>query len=159
MREGALQGCVLLQGDHPEGGVLRWPHLGIGGGQDQPLLDEEVCQEWENASLIVGLESLWDCIYLHALNSYVGKYKCVKDVCIVLATCSWACYSTTNTDTSEYLNIFYWTLDNWVQILIFSPTNIFGYSKIFCRNILIYNNKYFYKLNVFHAMKLFQAAF
>ena len=27
LQEGALQGCVVLQGDHPEGGVLRPPLL------------------------------------------------------------------------------------------------------------------------------------
>ena len=59
LHEGAVLGCVRLQGHHPEGGVLRRPHLSTGGGQDPPLLDEEVFQELGNAYLIVGLESFW----------------------------------------------------------------------------------------------------
>ena len=55
---GALQGQVLLQGAHPEGVVLRGPHLALGGGQQPPPLDEEVAKSYGSAYLIVGLESL-----------------------------------------------------------------------------------------------------
>ena len=63
---GALQGHVLLQGAHPEGEVLRGPHLVFGGGQDLPLLDEEV----PRAGICLfkcGFRILEDYIYFHAL--------------------------------------------------------------------------------------------
>jgi hypothetical protein len=45
--EGALQGTALRCDDQPAGGVLRGPHLALGGGQHLPHLDEEVAKRWE----------------------------------------------------------------------------------------------------------------
>ena len=44
--EGALRGTVLRHDDQPAGGVLRRPHLALGGGQHLPHLDEEVARRW-----------------------------------------------------------------------------------------------------------------
>merc|ERR1712034_69432 len=59
---GALQGQVLLQGAHPEGEVLRGPHLAFGGGQQPPLLDEEVIRAG-NCLFKCGFRILKDYIY------------------------------------------------------------------------------------------------